>query len=100
MRALVTGAAGFICGYLIDDLLANGHQVVGVDNFSRNGPLSKSYNSQLAGLRTIRLVRRVLPYPTKSRLPMSPALLEFYLRLPIAWRILGAQTLWIGERAS
>lgn len=100
MRALVTGAAGFICGYLIDDLLANGHQVVGVDNFSKNGPLSESYKIQLAGLRIIRLVRRFLPYTTKSRLPMSPALLELYLRLPIAWRISGAQPMWIEERAS
>jgi SAM-dependent methyltransferase len=53
--------------------------------------------ARLAGLRTIRLVRRFLPYTTKSRLPLSPALVQLYLRLPIAWRILGAQTLWIGE---
>jgi UDP-glucose 4-epimerase len=34
MRALVTGAAGFIGSTLVDRLLADGHQVVGVDNFS------------------------------------------------------------------
>ena len=33
MRALVTGAAGFIGSTLVDRLLAEGHQVVGIDNF-------------------------------------------------------------------
>lgn len=33
MRALVTGAAGFIGSNLVDRLLAEGHQVVGIDNF-------------------------------------------------------------------
>ena len=32
MRALVTGAAGFIASTLVDRLLAEGHQVVGIDN--------------------------------------------------------------------
>jgi len=37
MKVLVTGAAGFICGYLIQELLDNGHEVVGLDNFSKYG---------------------------------------------------------------
>ncbi len=45
MKILVTGAAGFICGYLIDELLEAGHEVVGLDNFSKYGPLEKSYDS-------------------------------------------------------
>jgi nucleoside-diphosphate-sugar epimerase len=44
MKALVTGAAGFICGYLVPELLEAGHEVVGVDNFSKYGPLAKSYD--------------------------------------------------------
>jgi len=43
MRLLVTGAAGFIAGYLIEDLLEHGHTVVGVDNFSKYGKVTKSY---------------------------------------------------------
>ena len=45
MRALVTGAAGFIAGYLIPELLAAGHEVVGVDDFSKYGPTSRSYDA-------------------------------------------------------
>jgi UDP-glucose 4-epimerase len=44
MKVLVTGAAGFICGYLIQELLDNGHQVVGLDNFSKYGRGEKSYD--------------------------------------------------------
>src|SRR5690349_23775279 len=45
MRVLVTGAAGFICGYLIPELLHHGHEVVGIDNFSKYGRLAKSFDN-------------------------------------------------------
>jgi len=38
LKVLVTGAAGFIGTYLVKELLANGHDVVGVDNYSKYGP--------------------------------------------------------------
>jgi len=44
MRILVTGAAGFICGYLVPELLEHGHEVVGLDNFSKYGRIAKSYD--------------------------------------------------------
>jgi UDP-glucose 4-epimerase len=43
MKILVTGAAGFIGGYLVEELLAAGHTVVGLDNFSKYGPLERSF---------------------------------------------------------
>ena len=43
MRVLVTGSAGFIAGYLVEELLREGHEVVGLDNFSKYGPIEKSY---------------------------------------------------------
>jgi UDP-glucose 4-epimerase len=44
VRVLVTGAAGFICGYLVPELLEHGYEVIGVDNFSKYGPVRKSYD--------------------------------------------------------
>ncbi len=45
MRVLVTGAAGFICGYLVAELLHAGHEVVGVDNFSKYGPVKRTFDN-------------------------------------------------------
>jgi nucleoside-diphosphate-sugar epimerase len=45
MKILVTGSAGFIAGYLVQELLDAGHSVVGVDNFSKYGEVKKSYQA-------------------------------------------------------
>ncbi|MFC1595694.1 NAD-dependent epimerase/dehydratase family protein [Candidatus Margulisiibacteriota bacterium] len=45
MKIMVTGSAGFIAGYLVEDLLNNGHTVVGIDNYSKYGPVEKSYDN-------------------------------------------------------
>jgi UDP-glucose 4-epimerase len=43
-RVLVSGASGFIGGYVVEELLARGHTVVGVDNFSKYGRVAKSFD--------------------------------------------------------
>lgn len=44
MKILVTGSAGFIAGYLVEELLKHGHQVTGIDNYSKYGFVEKSYD--------------------------------------------------------
>ncbi len=41
---VVSGSAGFIGGYVVQELLHRGYRVVGVDNFSKYGPTKKSYD--------------------------------------------------------
>ena len=43
MKILFTGSAGFIAGYTVEELLNAGHEVVGIDNYSKYGQLEKSY---------------------------------------------------------
>jgi UDP-glucose 4-epimerase len=43
-KVLVTGSAGFIGGYVVQELLDQGHTVVGVDNFSKYGPVKHSFD--------------------------------------------------------
>src|SRR5881397_1190009 len=44
MKVLVTGAAGFICGYLVAELLSAGPVVVGVDNYSKYGRVRRTFD--------------------------------------------------------
>jgi UDP-glucose 4-epimerase len=43
VKVLVTGSAGFIAGYLVQQLLEAGHEVIGVDNFSKYGVVERSF---------------------------------------------------------
>ena len=43
-KVLISGSAGFIGGYVVEELLAKGYAVVGVDNFSKYGRVAKSYD--------------------------------------------------------
>jgi nucleoside-diphosphate-sugar epimerase len=45
MKILVTGSTGFIGGYLVQELLDHGHEVIGLDNYSKYGKIEKSYDS-------------------------------------------------------
>ncbi len=43
-RVLVTGSAGFIGGYVVEELLGRGYAVVGLDDHSKYGRVNKSYD--------------------------------------------------------
>jgi len=51
----------------------------------------------LAGFTTEHLITRFLPYSTLGRLPQGRSLVKLYLRMPLAWRLLGKQTLYVGK---
>lgn len=43
-KVLVSGSAGFIGGYVVEELLRRGYSVVGIDDYSKYGPVTKSYD--------------------------------------------------------
>lgn len=72
------------------------------DFFDHHTPLTDRSLSEavdLAGFRVTTCIDRFLPYTTKSRLPKSPAMVSLYLRVPLAWRLLGKQALVVGTKA-
>lgn len=44
MKILVTGSSGFIAGYLIEELLGAGHEVVGLDNETKYGAVDRRFD--------------------------------------------------------
>ena len=46
MKVLVSGAGGFLGGYLVADLLGQGHDVLGLDNHSKYGRIVRSYDAE------------------------------------------------------
>jgi nucleoside-diphosphate-sugar epimerase len=45
MKVLVTGSAGFVGGYLVKELLSQGYSVIGIDNYSKYGPVVRDYDN-------------------------------------------------------
>ena len=43
-QVLVSGSAGFIGGYVVEELLKRGYSVIGLDNFSKYGKVRTSYD--------------------------------------------------------
>lgn len=66
MKVLVTGAAGFIGTYLVKELLAHGHEVVGLDNYSKYGPTRQDcdahprYKLVVGDAKDVDLLKRLL----------------------------------------
>jgi SAM-dependent methyltransferase len=52
----------------------------------------------LAGFQISVCVDRFLPFTTKGRLPTHPKLVELYLRLPMAWKLLGKQFFIVAQK--
>jgi SAM-dependent methyltransferase len=51
-----------------------------------------------AGFELERVVPRFVPFSFRTRMPVSPALVRAYLRVPLAWRLLGKQFLLVARR--
>jgi len=60
MRVLVTGGAGFLGSHMCDLLLANGHEVIAVDNFYTG---SKSNIAHLFDEKNFELIRHDITFP-------------------------------------
>lgn len=60
--------------------------------------LSLSEALQLHGLRVDTCIDRFLPYTTQGALPTHPALVKAYLKVPLAWKLLGKQFLVVASR--
>ena len=75
MRALITGAAGFLGSHLCERLIAEGHEVVGMDNFITGSPENLAHLSGKEAFSFIRHdVSNFIFVPGKIEPRMQPSL--------------------------
>jgi len=53
---------------------------------------------ELAGFGIEKCIDKFLPYTTKTAMPTHPILVRWYLKIPLAWRILGKQFFIIASK--
>jgi SAM-dependent methyltransferase len=53
---------------------------------------------EMVGFKVEQVWPRFLPYTTRSKIPQHPFLVRLYLRVPLAWRIMGGQTWLVASR--
>jgi SAM-dependent methyltransferase len=71
------------------------------DYFDHHTPLTERSlveGLQLAGLEPTTVIAKFLPYTTKSRLPQAPWLVQLYLKVPLAWHVLGKQAFVVATK--
>src|SRR5712671_3901068 len=76
VKVCVTGAAGFIGGHLAEELLAQGHEVVGLDDFSSG---KRETAAQLASHPGFRLLEGSIADPQAVAQAVSEARWVFHL---------------------
>jgi dTDP-glucose 4,6-dehydratase len=93
MRALVTGAAGFLGSHLVDALLAEGHSVVGVDNLLTGSEANLAHLSRSADFDFVQ---------QDITLPFDVGKVDYVFNLasaasPVDYMIHGIETLKVGS---